>query len=588
MNVMGYASFIWVLHQPTIQHPNVLRKLEDNLYIPFIEYLTDNVDFLKPSLIITGSFIDAYFDRTESVLNIISELFSKKDVDVVLTPYYYTSYALSTLPSIISQIRLHRDLMNSLFRKSSDILGFPYLEWYPQLTPWLKRIGINGVLLDEVNAGTVGTPIIIPWGSDKIVGIPVSTSVEDDIPYNVDNFLEYVQKYLEESSKTLVFVKDVRDLPRDGERLIKLLNELFSRIEEKGISVINVGEILNIYSTAPTTPVPFGASEKLLRDSLGRGFAGLIESNIVKPLFYRLSIIRRPFESKIPREVLELEEMDVFYEYRHSSYHRQRYLSKLSRAYRRIIPPSGQRIIRQRLGSEEIILYDTSRISTIICDRGFIISLVDVNTDFDYIASASLEDSELSIELTDEEFNIVPPHAFLEYVEDRPYVPGRDSLETIINDREGVVKFRYCSNDFYVEKSYRMFNNVVEGRYHIKFSNTFDKRLSVGFQIMLPTQNLEGDINREHAIVIGYKPETYEILEVSEMHGVWANYSWIGFFDAKSGAIMRVFLETKYGAHVDITLGSMSHKLNIYPEKPKDVSELSFRLLIKLEKLRVF
>jgi len=585
---MGSASFIWVLHQPTIQHPDLLRKLEDKLYIPFIEYLIDNVSFLKPSLLITGSFIDAYFDRAEGVLNIVSELLSKKGVDVVLTPYYYSSYALSTLPSIISQIRLHRDLMNNLFRKSSDIIAFPYLEWYPQMIPWLKRLGINGVLLDETNAGIVGRPIIIPWGNDKIVGIPVSMSMEEDIPYNIEGFLEYLEKYFEEDSNTLVFIKDVRELPRDRERLIRLLNELFSRIEERGINVINVGEILNIYSSAPTIPVPFGASERLLRDSLGKGFAGLIESNVVKPLFYRLSIIRKPFESKIPREILELEEMDVFYEYRHSSYHRQRYLSKLSRAYRRVIPLSGQRIIQQRLGSEEIILYDTSKISTMICDRGFIISLIDVNMDFDYIASASLEDSELSIELTEEEFNVVPPHAFLEYVEDRAYIPEKESLETIIKDREGIVTFRYCSNDFYIEKSYRMFNNVIDGRYHVKFSNTFDKRLSVGFQIMLPTQNLEGDINREHAIVIGYRPDTYEILEVSEMHGVWANYSWIGFFDAKSGAIMRVFLETKYGAHVDIVLGSMSHKLNIYPEKPNDVSELSFRLLLKLERLRVF
>ena len=583
---MVYLSFVWVFHQPTIQHKKILRELHEEVYMPFLKVLEDLNKDIKPSFVVTGSFIDAYFTEHSELIEYLKDLIVSLEASVLPTLYYYPIPTEISQESFKKHLELHVNIMNSLFKRCSGIFFPPYIIWTPKYSPLLKSMGIVGTLININSIISKKVPVLIPWKGVKIVGLPVSMDISKRVPWYIDALVEYLKSLEETPNEQLVIiVKNVENVFVAGgkESSLKILEDMFSRILSlDNVKLINVDNVFKVYRKASEIPATYSCPEDFLKLTGELGSLALIKSCASKALYYRMKIVQQLMERADVKSLLELEEMHVLTRGRTNPYYKYKYVSKFSKKYSKFVVPYGVRILEHQIAGEPIILYETRGLSSIINSYGYIISLLDLLNHFDYVATALPENIELSMNMIEDEFRALPPHAFLEFIGENVQIPSAHSIEINTKRSEGIIEIRYSTRSAYVEKTYRIGSNTLTVSYHVKKNPYINDPLSVRFLLMLPVSDIGN--TESHRMIIGYSEKDYEILETRKISGAWSNYKWIGLVDCDSGLGVYFWVDSINGTYVSVSLGKKGHDIRIFPEL-SNTSYYKFEITIGVGKL---
>ena len=583
---MTYVSFVWIFHQPRIQHDKVLRELHEDVYSPFMEVLQDFGKDIKPSFVVTGSFIDSYFTDCSETIEMLREAVISLNASVLPTLYYYPVPTEISHESFRKHLELHMNIMTSIFRKCSGVFYPPYLIWTPKYAKTLKSFGIVGSLVDSSAVLSRKIPVLIPWNGIKIVGLPVSEELSKRVPWDVDTIVESI-KALEEYPKEplIIIVRNVESVFVAGgkESSVSSLKDLFSKmLSLDDVELISIDDVFKVYRKAPEVPATYSTSEEFLKLTGGLGVKALYRSCASGPMLYRLKILQRAMEQTEVKDLIEIEDFYPMIRGRINPYYRARFLEEMAKKYSKFIIPYGVRAMSYKVKDSEFILYETKGLSAMINSSGYVISLMDLTHFFDFIATAVPESLEPSVDISDEEINSLPPHAFLEFIGEVPQIPHEHSIEMHVNKSEGTVDVQYSTRYVYVEKTYKVGGSTLSAEYYVKKSPQITDPLYVSFTTMLPV--LEVGNPGDHRIVIGYSEKDFEILEVKKLSGAWSNYKWIGLVDFNSGLGVYFLAESSNGIHININLGRKGHDVMILPEL-SNTSHYRFKITLGVGKL---
>lgn len=142
-------------HQPIGNFSGVFQQAYELAYQPFIEALAKHPE-IKFSLHYSGSLLDWLKNKQPGFLKKINALVKRGQVEIITGGYYEPILALIDKEDAVSQIELHKEMVEELFSCSPCGLWLTERVWEPQLPYILSSAGIKYTMVDDVHFQATG------------------------------------------------------------------------------------------------------------------------------------------------------------------------------------------------------------------------------------------------------------------------------------------------------------------------------------------------------------------------------------------------------------------------------------------------
>lgn len=243
--MVGNIHFVFHFYQPPVQRPDILDKVVNESYIPFLVILKKhkNVSVLAN---ITGDLINQFqrYGHTE-VLDLIKELVASGQLSILEGMQFHPIMTYIYKDMISFQYNKHKETMKSILNIELAPLFYPPELYIDDKTiDYLKELGIKNIIVSN----NINMAIRDNNEEDELYKFNgVNLFVRDShvsnlltLPLVLDNneLLNYLEKYFSKKVFSLI-VFDVEILGHHFPEKLDLINEIFTRFGSKVNNIIN-------------------------------------------------------------------------------------------------------------------------------------------------------------------------------------------------------------------------------------------------------------------------------------------------------------------------------------------------------------
>lgn len=137
-------------HQPVGNFDNVIRRVHDKCYKPFLDIVSQYPD-LKVSMHFSGCLLEWFEKNTPQVLETIGKLVKRGQVELIGGGFYEPILSIIPIADRIGQISLMRQYIKSHFGIEPKGAWVAERVWEPELVSSLAKSGVEYIVLDDMH-----------------------------------------------------------------------------------------------------------------------------------------------------------------------------------------------------------------------------------------------------------------------------------------------------------------------------------------------------------------------------------------------------------------------------------------------------
>ena len=166
----------------------ILEKVAKKCYIPMnnlIMSLINRYNF-KVSFSFSGVILEQFEEHAPDVLHSFQELVKTGNVEILDETYYHSLAFLYSKQEFINQIKMHRQKIQQLFKKSPQVFRNTELIYNNELAKLAEELGYKGILAegaDHILGWRSPNFLYRPKGTEKIKLLLKNYRLSDDIAF---------------------------------------------------------------------------------------------------------------------------------------------------------------------------------------------------------------------------------------------------------------------------------------------------------------------------------------------------------------------------------------------------------------------
>ena len=142
-------------HQPVGNMDYILEEASVHAYMPFFEVLKDFPD-IKINLHFSGYLFSWLCEHKPAYINLLKKLHKRGQLEIVSGGMYEPILALLPEDDAVDQIRMHQELMESVFHEKPKGIWLAERVYEPQIPKILNKAGVAYTVVDDNHFKAVG------------------------------------------------------------------------------------------------------------------------------------------------------------------------------------------------------------------------------------------------------------------------------------------------------------------------------------------------------------------------------------------------------------------------------------------------
>jgi len=247
---MRALHFCFLMHHPYELHgadkwergyyggEESFRKVDEEEYQPFLALLERNAQRypkLRVSLLISGVWLEQAERWDAELIKRVKKLVRNGNVELVVTPYYYSAAAFFEMEEFVAQVKRMREKLREMFGIDSNALALPECYYHNKLARWAEKNEFKVMLSGEARSALAWREVNRVYFAKGCNDLKVLFQNEKISNYLVKAGLE-VMDGAKKTFSAQVFQKQLDlEFLRGDLVNIYLGTEIFAKWREKGI-----------------------------------------------------------------------------------------------------------------------------------------------------------------------------------------------------------------------------------------------------------------------------------------------------------------------------------------------------------------